>query len=434
MSRISFRQTNNLWGFGTSLYKSENRLELTTNLPSSNLYSNREGHLLRRTVDLKFHNHKRCHILRNGDDHKRGIVKRFAEVTREKRENPKKNLHNLGFVHHKYNSAIERHTKEKWHGAAGVRKRFDNSIRLPLQTQEREAEKAGSSHLSFPVTFSQARELYCVFEEYVPFNHDSHVLRDGATSHTARISMDAVNALFPGRVISRKGDIAWPPRSPDLTIWDFFLWGYLKTKVFGGNPPRIIPALKQRIREEVAAIPVNMLGGVMQQFVARLEECVRLNGGHLADRSDDDDDDDDDDDWIQKQNLAHLNFPCCSYNILRMLSAHMLGKFRGAVTTSAATTGSWWEAGGHPYHISLYRAGCEKGRVHKEPLQKSTKLKARSAKSTPSCHCGYYPSCNIPPRLTTSSVVGIALAFCARGCGFDPGLGRWHLSVCIIDL
>ncbi|KAJ4439900.1 hypothetical protein ANN_08029 [Periplaneta americana] len=106
---------------------------------------------------------------------------------------------------------------------------------------------------------------------------------DGATSHTARISMDAVNVLFPGRVISGNGDIAWPPRSPDLKACDFFLWGHLKTKVFGGNLRRTIPALKQRIREEVAAISVNMLRGVMQQFVARLEECVRFNGGYLAD-------------------------------------------------------------------------------------------------------------------------------------------------------
>ena len=114
-------------------------------------------------------------------------------------------------------------------------------------------------------------------------NENTLFQQDGATSHTATISMNAVNALLPSRVISRNGDIAWPPRSPDLAVCDFFLWGHLKTKVFEGNPPRTIPALKQRIREEVAAIPVNMLRGVMQQFVARLEECVRFNGGHLAD-------------------------------------------------------------------------------------------------------------------------------------------------------
>ncbi|KAJ4425770.1 hypothetical protein ANN_27393 [Periplaneta americana] len=50
-----------------------------------------------------------------------------------------------------------------------------------------------------------------------PVNENTLFQQDGATSHTARISMDAVNALFPGRVISRKRDIAWPPRSPDFT-------------------------------------------------------------------------------------------------------------------------------------------------------------------------------------------------------------------------
>jgi len=49
-----------------------------------------------------------------------------------------------------------------------------------------------------------------------------------------------------------------PPRSPNLTPWDYFLWGYLKTKVFETRP-RTIADLKQRIQNEVAAIPVEML-------------------------------------------------------------------------------------------------------------------------------------------------------------------------------
>jgi len=35
--------------------------------------------------------------------------------------------------------------------------------------------------------------------------------QDGATSHTARMSMNAVNALFPNRVVSRNRDNPWPP-------------------------------------------------------------------------------------------------------------------------------------------------------------------------------------------------------------------------------
>jgi len=47
--------------------------------------------------------------------------------------------------------------------------------------------------------------------------------QDGATPHTTRLSMDVVRRMFPGRVISRFGDIPWPPRSPDLTTCDFFV-------------------------------------------------------------------------------------------------------------------------------------------------------------------------------------------------------------------
>ena len=83
---------------------------------------------------------------------------------------------------------------------------------------------------------------------------------DGATSHTARMSMNAVNALFPNRFVSRNGDIPWAPRSPDLTPCDYFLSGYLKTKLFETRP-RTIADLKQRIQDEVAAIPVKMLKG-----------------------------------------------------------------------------------------------------------------------------------------------------------------------------
>jgi hypothetical protein len=36
------------------------------------------------------------------------------------------------------------------------------------------------------------------------------------------------NTRFPGRWIGRAALIAWPPRSPDLTPLDFFLWVFVK--------------------------------------------------------------------------------------------------------------------------------------------------------------------------------------------------------------
>lgn len=47
--------------------------------------------------------------------------------------------------------------------------------------------------------------------------------QDGATAHTARASMAVLHRLFSNRLISRFGDVLWPPRSPDLSICDFYL-------------------------------------------------------------------------------------------------------------------------------------------------------------------------------------------------------------------
>jgi len=51
--------------------------------------------------------------------------------------------------------------------------------------------------------------------------------QDGATAHTAQISMQFLRTLFLGRHISCFGDITWPACSPDLAVPDYFLWGYL---------------------------------------------------------------------------------------------------------------------------------------------------------------------------------------------------------------
>jgi hypothetical protein len=37
--------------------------------------------------------------------------------------------------------------------------------------------------------------------------------------------------MFPGRLISRFGDIPWTARSPDLTVPGISLWEYLKSEV-----------------------------------------------------------------------------------------------------------------------------------------------------------------------------------------------------------
>lgn len=104
--------------------------------------------------------------------------------------------------------------------------------------------------------------------------------QDGASPHTSHLSRDWLRDHFGKRVVSLKTDFEWAPHSPDLSPPDFFLWGYLKDKVYA-NKPRTISQLKVNIREEIRAIQRPVCKSVMLNFAMRLKKCTDLNGGHL---------------------------------------------------------------------------------------------------------------------------------------------------------
>jgi hypothetical protein len=104
--------------------------------------------------------------------------------------------------------------------------------------------------------------------------------QDGATAHTARPSMDVLRREFPNRLISRFGDVNWPSRSPDLSPPDFFLWGYLKNRVYR-NSPTSLQDLKNKITSEIQDINVATLRAVMQAMLKKMQECLEAEGAHL---------------------------------------------------------------------------------------------------------------------------------------------------------
>ena len=73
---------------------------------------------------------------------------------------------------------------------------------------------------------------------------DVYFQQDGATCHTSGKAIGLLREMFPGRVISRNGDYNWPLRSCDLTPLDFFLWGYVKDKVYP-DAPQLIQELRE---------------------------------------------------------------------------------------------------------------------------------------------------------------------------------------------
>lgn len=105
-------------------------------------------------------------------------------------------------------------------------------------------------------------------------------MQDGATPHTANLSLDFLKANFGDRIISRKCDWFWPPRSPDLTPCDFWFWGYLKRKVYSKKLANL-SELKDAINEEVEAISVEMLHNTVYSIPHRLNKLREINGQHI---------------------------------------------------------------------------------------------------------------------------------------------------------
>jgi hypothetical protein len=66
--------------------------------------------------------------------------------------------------------------------------------------------------------------------------------------------MAYLESVFSGRLISKR---LWPPRSPDLSPPDSFLWGHLKDTVYS-NHPHTLQELQANIQRTVDRISTGM--------------------------------------------------------------------------------------------------------------------------------------------------------------------------------
>jgi len=75
--------------------------------------------------------------------------------------------------------------------------------------------------------------------------------------------------------------LAWPPRSPDATSFDFFLWGYVKDHVYVPPLPVSIPELNVRIRTAIEIITADMLHTVWNELDYRVDVCGITKGEYI---------------------------------------------------------------------------------------------------------------------------------------------------------
>lgn len=106
--------------------------------------------------------------------------------------------------------------------------------------------------------------------------------QDGAPPHWKLEVRAWLNHHFP-RWIGRDSPYArWPPRSPDLTPSDYFLWGYIKSKVYHNeNPVANLNELKNRIGHAFREVPLDMVARAIDNYPIRLQACWLNNGQHI---------------------------------------------------------------------------------------------------------------------------------------------------------
>lgn len=137
-----------------------------------------------------------------------------------------------------------------------------------------------------PVTVNAARYARMISDFVVPAL-DGHgelgrivLQQDGAPPHTSASAKEILGRYFPGRVISQGFGVKWPPRSPDLSPADFWLWGYLKSRVYLQKPKNLTD-LKNSISLEVRKLTSDQLAAAVASIPHRLAGIFQTGGGHV---------------------------------------------------------------------------------------------------------------------------------------------------------
>ncbi len=97
-----------------------------------------------------------------------------------------------------------------------------------------------------------------------------------ATTNDTNVVLKRLKEKFGLHAISRCTTLAWPPRSPDITIYDFFLEVYVKSKVFKNWANNLID-LKTQIKAVIKEISKQLLEDVAKNVCGRFPEYIDSN-------------------------------------------------------------------------------------------------------------------------------------------------------------
>ncbi len=106
--------------------------------------------------------------------------------------------------------------------------------------------------------------------------------QDGARPHTLQNMLELLGPFFGKHLISlgSVSGIIWPPCSPDLNPLDYFLWSYLKNKIYR-TAPTDLDELKAHIMGEIVKnsrmpeINFLILEKTFENFLRRRFRCLK---------------------------------------------------------------------------------------------------------------------------------------------------------------
>ncbi|KAJ4426921.1 hypothetical protein ANN_26720 [Periplaneta americana] len=105
----------------------------------------------------------------------------------------------------------------------------------------------------------QSIDMYYTLKSFSPEMMSDYNIQSKWFKTISKLGWQENSSEMSDRWIGRAGVrdrrfMTWPPRSPDMTACDFFLWGYLKDRVFVPPFPCDLEELRTRIRDAAATV------------------------------------------------------------------------------------------------------------------------------------------------------------------------------------
>ena len=133
----------------------------------------------------------------------------------------------------------------------------------------------------------------------------THFQQDGAPPYYHRDVRSFLDEILPNRWIGRRSFAEYPPRSLDLTPLDFFLWGYLKDKVYAMRPGTVAE-LRATIERECTQMLRELFRAVCYSIVSCCRQRLDQNGHHFENRQ-----------WQNSRMMFVNSFTCWKLNKLQ---------------------------------------------------------------------------------------------------------------------